>query len=152
MTYVSCFVTIANPHNRGAPTFVDDLIRPGSYRWIPSQFCATNQTHKVWPNMDTSPLNEWQYTQTHAYRSGGDLWQRAPSRGTGSLTGYRGTPVPHRTCITTHMRSFRATIALPPRRLHAGRLTNREGKTENPQSLHTWCRIVSEYRGVSNER
>lgn len=54
--HISCFVRIANPHNRRASTFIGDLIPPGSYRWIPSQFCATNQTHKVWPNMDTSPF------------------------------------------------------------------------------------------------
>lgn len=98
--------------------------------------------------MDTSPLNEWQYARTRTHRSGGDLshdgelLREIP----GSLTGYPSTS----SDVYYDAHAFRATIALPPRRSHAGRLTNREGKTENPRSPHTWRRIVSVYRGVSN--
>lgn len=126
--------------------------RPDSTRVISmvlSQFRATNQTHKVWPNMDTSPLNEWHtHTQISVWWGSlhdGELLREAPGLSRITVPQYLIGRVLRRTCV-----SIRATIALPPRCVHAGRLTNREGKTENPESLHTWCRIVSEYGSVSN--
>lgn len=113
-------VTIAKPHNRK----VRSRWRPDSTRVISmilSQFRATNQTHKVWPNMDTSPLNEW-HTHTDIGLVGISAWRRAPSRGTGSLT-YHGTPVPHRTCITTHTR-FHTSHDRAPTTLRACRSLN----------------------------
>lgn len=105
--------------------------RKARFRWRPdstrvismvlSQFRATNQTHKVWPNMDTSPLNEW-HTHTDIGLVGISAWRRTPSRGTGSLT-YRGTPVPHRTCITTHTR-FHTSHDRAPTTLRACRSLN----------------------------
>jgi len=93
--------------------------------------------------MDTSLLNEW-HTGLVGGGSphGGELL-----RGTGSLA-YRGTLVPHQTCVTTHTRFHIVTIAFPPRCAHAGCSTNREGRIEVRQSLH----VISncEYRTVSN--
>lgn len=78
-----------------------DLIPPGSYRCVrPGNF--TRQSHKVWPNMDTSPLRM-------PPAPGGDPPRRELLRGSTSLT-FRGTPVPHRTCITTHTRFHTVTI------------------------------------------
>lgn len=116
--------------------FVDDLIPwcvkvisfPRSFAW---------QTHKVWPNMDTSPLNEW-----HTGLVGISAWRRIPSRRRVS----RGTPVPHQTCITTHTRFHIVTIALPPRCTYAGCLTSREGRIEARQSLHVILRIHNHLR------
>lgn len=100
---VLSIVAIAKRHIIVEHALVGDPIRPGSYRWFFRSFARQSKPIRfdlIWI------LRLWtngMHTYTDIGLVGISAWRRAPSRGTGSLT-YHGTPVPHRTCITTHTR------------------------------------------------